>query len=183
MLHLTAPHAYLALLIGALPICAWIFFSDLKRMKIPNRANGALILVFLVVGFLTFPFDAFAWRWMNLVVVLAIGFMLNAAGVMGAGDAKFAAAAAPFFRPADCNWVLLMLAAFLLGALAAHRILRAIPAVIAATPDWASWKRSENRWWRERLPAGIALTGTLVAYLIIMAFELQEPLLATLNRI
>lgn len=163
MLSLTPPQAYLALLVCVLPICGWVCWSDLKTMKIPNRAVMAVAVVFLVVGFLTFPPSAFAWRWINLPVVLVIGFVLNALANVGAGDAKFAAATAPFFAPAHLPLILPLFAAFLLGAFAAHRILRAIPAVRALTPDWVSWTRKD-------FPMGLALVGTFLAYLIIRAY-------------
>ncbi len=180
MLGATATQAYLALLICTAPICAWVCWSDLKTMKIPNRSVYALVIVFLVVGLLTFPLEAFAWRWVNLLVVLAIGIFLNATANFGAGDMKFAAAAALYFRPSDAGWVLPLLAAFLLATLVAHQTLRAIPAVRAATPDWVSWQRA-TPWWKGRLPVGLALAGTFTTYLIIMAFELQAPLLAMIS--
>jgi len=163
MLTLTPPQAYLALLVFSLPICAWVCWSDLKTMKIPNKSVYALAAIFLVIGFLTFPTLAWAWRWMNLVVVLGIGIFLNQVANVGAGDAKFAAAAAPFFAPVHLPIILPLFAAFLLGAFAAHRILRAIPAVRAATPDWVSWKRKD-------FPMGLALVGTFLAYMVLMAF-------------
>jgi prepilin peptidase CpaA len=162
-------------LIAVLPVAAWVCWSDLKYMKIPNTAVMAVAAIWLVVGFLVVPFEPWAWRWVNLLVVLAIGFVLNAVAHVGAGDAKFAAAAAPFFRVGDAAWVLPLFAAFLLGAFAAHRLLRAIPAVRRAAPDWISWKRAD-------FPMGLALVGTFVAYLSIMAFELQDELLSIVNR-
>ena len=180
MLGVTATQAYLALLICTTPICAWVCWSDLKTMKIPNKAVYALVGIFLVIGLLTFPFEAFAWRWVNLLVVLAIGIFLNAAANFGAGDMKFAAAAALYFRPMDASWVLPLLAAFLLATLVAHQTLRAIPAVHAATPDWVSWQRT-TPWWKGRLPVGLALAGTFMTYLVIMAFDLHGALLAVIS--
>ncbi len=175
MLGLTPPQAYLALLICALPICAWVCWSDLKTMKIPNMAVMALVAVWLVVGVIVFPFEAWAWRWLNLGAVLAIGILLNAIAHVGAGDAKFAAAAAPFVSVSHLPVVLPLFAAFLLGAFAAHRILRAIPAVRAMTPDWVSWKRRD-------FPMGLALVGTFITYLVLMAFPaLQGALFASIN--
>ena len=75
MLNLTPPQAYLALLVFTLPVCAWVCWSDLKTMKIPNTAVMAMAGIFLIIGFLVFPFEPWAWRWLNLVVVLAIGFL------------------------------------------------------------------------------------------------------------
>lgn len=163
MLDLTVQQAALILFLSVLPICLWVAWSDLKTMKIPNRSVLALAAVWLVVGFLVASPEVWAWRWLNLVVVLAIGFVLNAIANVGAGDAKFAAAAAPFFAPAHVPLILPLFAAFLLGAFAAHRILRAIPAVRRMTPDWVSWTRKD-------FPMGLALVGTLLAYLALWAF-------------
>ncbi len=159
-----AAFAYLVLLVLALPVCIWVAWSDLARMKIPNVAVGALLAVFAVAGFLLIPFDFWIWRWLNLIVVLAIGFALFAFAGWGAGDAKFAAAAAPFVGQsmADIQMALLILAVFMLGALGFHRGLRAIPAVRRATPGWKSWTSA-------KFPLGLALSGALVAYLALKA--------------
>ena len=157
--------AYGIFLLCCLPICAWVAWSDLKTMKIPNRAVIFLIAVFFFAGLALIPLDFWLWRWLNLVGVLAVGFLLNAVANVGAGDAKFAAAAAPFVaqRLDHLQIVLILFAAFLLGAFAAHRLLRSIPAVTAMAPDWVSWKRKD-------FPMGLALVGTLVTYLTLMAF-------------
>lgn len=157
--------AYQLFLILCAPICAWVAWSDLKFMKIPNTAVMAVVAIFAFAGFVLIPAEFWLWRWVSLVAVLAIGFMLNIAANVGAGDAKFAAAAAPYFvqRIDHLAIALTLLAAFLLGAFAAHRLMRAIPAVRAATPDWVSWRRKD-------FPMGLALVGTFVTYLLAMAF-------------
>lgn len=155
--------AYLVFFVICLPLGAWVAWSDLKTMKIPNKAVIALLAIYAVVGILVFPFEIWLWHWLNFAVVLAIGFVLNAVANVGAGDAKFAAAAAPFFFPGHLPIVLPLFAAFLLGAFAAHRLLRAIPAVRRATPDWVSWSRKD-------FPMGLALVGTFVTYLALLAF-------------
>lgn len=157
--------AYAIFLLFCLPICAWVAWSDLKTMKIPNNAVFALLAVFFFAGLALIPLEFWLWRWVNLVVVLVIGFFLNAVANVGAGDAKFAAAAAPFVaqRLDHLQIVLILFAAFLLGAFAAHRLLRAIPAVRSLAPDWVSWNRKD-------FPMGLALVGTLLTYLILMAF-------------
>lgn len=155
--------AYRVFLALCLPVCAWVCWSDLRTMKIPNMAVLALLAIFAVAGVLLFPFDAWLWRWVNFAVVLALGFVLNATANVGAGDAKFAAAAAPFVKAAHLPFVLPLFAAFLLGAFAAHRLLRAIPAVRGLAPDWVSWTRRD-------FPMGLALVGTLVTYLALMSF-------------
>lgn len=155
--------AYRIFLLFCLPLSLWVAWSDLRTMKIPNKAVVALIVVFVVGGLLLMPLEAWAWRWANFAVVLVIGFFLNAVAHVGAGDAKWAAAMALFFRAKDAYFVLPLFAAFLLGAFAAHRILRAIPAVRRATPDWVSWQRKD-------FPMGLALVGTLICYLTLFAF-------------
>jgi len=141
-----------------LPICIWVAWSDMKFMKIPNKAVMALVVVFLVVGLIALPLPEYSWRLLNLVVVLAAGFLLNMLGSIGAGDAKFAAAAAPFFAVGDLRTLLYLFAAVLLAAVATHRGFRRIGAVRALAPDWVSWSRND-------FPMGLALGGTLAFYL------------------
>lgn len=154
----TAPLAALILLIPALPVAIWVAWSDMKFMRIPNTAVIALTLGFLVFGPLALPLADWGWRWMHLAVILAIGFVASAAGTMGAGDAKFAAAMAPYVALADLRPFLALFAATMLAAFAAHRLLRATPAFRRATPDWASWTHP-------KFPMGLALAGALVLYL------------------
>lgn len=170
MISLAPATAYLVLLIAVLPVAAWVCWSDLSRMLIRNYAVYTLAAIWIVVGFLVVPFDAWAWRFANAGVVFAVGYLLFVLANFGGGDVKFATAAAPFFRVSDASWVLVMLAAFMLAALVAHRLMRAVPGVRAATPDWVSWSRTAH------VPVGLSLAGTLVAYLAIMAFELLDEI-------
>jgi len=163
----TPPLLALALLIGALPVCVWAGLSDLRRMKIPNRAVMALVAVFAVVGVALLPLEGWtlvdwAWRWVHLAVVLAVGLGVYALGGAGAGDVKFAAASAPFVATADGGRVAIILAATMLAAFAAHRIARASfgPAL---APDWVSWSTGR------RFPMGVALGSTLAIYLALAA--------------
>jgi prepilin peptidase CpaA len=162
MLDLTAFQIYQIFLVLCLPVCAWVVWSDLRTMKIPNRAVLALIAVFVVAGLVIMPFEAWIWRWANFAVILAAGFILNAVANVGAGDAKFAAAAALFVTASHAAFIMPLFAAFLLAAFATHRIFRAIPAVVRATPDWVSWKRKD-------FPMGLALVGAFVTYLAFRA--------------
>lgn len=142
-----------------LPIAIWVSWSDMKFMKIPNKAVMALAAVWLIVGVIVMPFEAWAWSWALLAIVLVIGFLGNMIGLLGAGDAKFAAAMAPFFVLADYRFVLALFAACLLGAFVTHRIARRIPALQHLTTTWVSWTRRD-------FPMGFALSGTLVFYLV-----------------
>ncbi|MFA7433189.1 MAG: prepilin peptidase [Gemmobacter sp.] len=141
------------------PIAIWVAWSDMKFMKIPNKAVLALAAVFLVVGPIALPLAEWGWRWTHLAVVLVIGFLMSMATMIGAGDAKFAAAMAPFIALGDLGLFMGLLAAALLGAFLAHRLLRAWPAFRNATPDWVSWTH-------HKFPMGLALGGALVMYLV-----------------
>jgi len=158
MIHTTAATA-VWLLPFTLPITVWVAWSDMKFMRIPDTAVLALTAVFFCVGLAALPADIWAWRWTHLIVVLAIGFIANLAGVIGAGDAKFAAAMAPFFPATDFRLVLALFAAASVGAFICHRATRSIGPVRAMTADWASWTHKD-------FPMGLALSGTLIFYLL-----------------
>ncbi len=140
------------------PVAIWVAWSDMKFMKIPNKAVMALAGIFAVIGLLAMPLPDYGWRWVHLAVVLAVGFALTIAGLVGAGDAKFAAAMAPFVALGDARLFLGILAASVIAAFVAHRAMRAIPAVRKATPDWASWTH-------RKFPMGLALSGALLIHL------------------
>lgn len=144
----------------AIPISLWAAWSDLKYMKIPNKAVLALLGVFVVVGLVALPFDAYLWRYLHFALVLVLGFALNMVGAIGAGDAKFAAAMAPFVAWGDVMQLLLVFAAVLLAAFLTHRLFRSVPAFRAFTPEWQSWDNKD-------FPMGFALGGTMIVYLII----------------
>lgn len=157
-------HAALWFLPPVTVIAAWVVWSDLARMKIPNAAVLSLVAVYAVIGPLVLPFDVWAWRWLHLVVVLVIGFVLNVAGGLGAGDAKFAAAMAPFIAAGDAMRFIYLFSAVLLIAFAVHRLARAVPALRARAPHWKSWERRD-------FPMGFALAPSLVFYLLLVAFS------------
>ncbi|MEO0990715.1 MAG: prepilin peptidase [Pseudomonadota bacterium] len=145
------------------PICLWVAFSDMKLMKIPNLAVVALLLVYVIVGPFALPFGDYAWRYLNIVVILLFGFLLNQGGLIGAGDAKFAAAMAPFVSAAMVTNLVFIFAAVLIGAYATHRMFRAIPAVRNGFSDWKSWENP-------KFPMGLALAGCLFLYLSVVAW-------------
>ena len=152
------PTAALWFLLGAAPICFWVAWSDLSSMRIPNKAVLALTGVFAIVGLFVLPLPEYGFRWLQLAGVLLLGMVFNAAGAMGAGDAKFIAAAAPMVAPADATSVLVLLSACLLTGYASHRIARAT-ALRRMVPDWQSWTSGN------RFPMGFPLAATLVLYL------------------
>ena len=144
------------------PIALWAAWSDLRYMKIPNAAVLALAGVYLVVGLIALPMDEYLWRLLNLVVVLAIGFLLSVAGLVGAGDAKFAAAMAPFIAREDAGRMLIFFAAVVIAAFVTHRLFQASKAFRRLTSDWKSWDNKD-------FPMGIALGSALVFYLVMAA--------------
>jgi len=159
MLTQTA-HAAFWLLIFATPISLFVAWSDVREMRIPNLAVLALLAVYAVVGAATMPVEVWAWSWMNFAVILVFGILLNMTGGFGAGDAKFLAAMAPFVALGDLRLFLVLLSAAVIAAFVAHRLLRMVPAVRRATPNWASWQRSD-------FPFGLALGPALIFYLVL----------------
>lgn len=151
-----------ALLAAALPISAYVAWSDMKVMKIPNLAVYALAGAFVIIGVLTLPFSDYLWRYSHLGVVLLIGILLNAVGLVGAGDAKFAAAAAPYIALSDGKAMIVIYIGCFLGCYALHRIGK-FTALRKLAPDWQSWDAGK------RFPMGFALGTTLVVYLLICA--------------
>ncbi|SIS66298.1 prepilin peptidase CpaA [Roseivivax lentus] len=140
------------------PLCLYTCYTDMARMKITNPTVIALFAVFAAIGLIALPVETYLWRYAHFAVVLVAGIALNAAGVMGAGDAKFAAAAAPFIHLGDLRLLMLLFAAVLLAAFVAHRTARATPLTRLA-PDWASWHSGA------KFPMGLALGGALALYL------------------
>jgi prepilin peptidase CpaA len=147
-------------LVFAAPISAYVTWTDFRWNRIPNRTVLLLAGCFVVVGLIALPFETYLWRLLQGVIVLAVGFVLNQFGGIGAGDVKFAAAAAPLVAPADAQLVMLLFASVLLASFFTHRLFRAIPSVRRATPDWTSWGRKD-------FPMGFALGGALVFYLLL----------------
>ena len=144
------------------PIALWVAYSDMKWMKIHNKTVLALGAVYLLVGFLALPLEIWVWGWLHLGVVLVIGFVPSLTGMVGAGDAKFAAVIAPFIALGDLSLFLPLLACVALLGLIVHRVLRRVPAVRGAAPGWESWERRE-------FPMGLALGPALMFYLVIAA--------------
>lgn len=143
-----------------LPICIWVMWSDLNSMKIPNSAVLALAGVFVIAGLIAVPlWPDYPTRLVALGLMLLVGIFVNAAGLMGAGDAKFIAAAAPFVAPGDAIILGFIFSANLLAAFVTHRLAKYTP-LRAMAPHWESWERGK------KFPMGFALGATLVLYLV-----------------
>ncbi|MEM9432744.1 MAG: prepilin peptidase [Pseudomonadota bacterium] len=154
-------------LLAATPIAIWAAYSDLSRMKIPNKAVAALMLTFLVLGALALPWSEFAWRWVHFVVVLLIGFIASSLGLLGAGDAKFAAAMAPFIALSHVSYAMFIFAGCIIFGFLTHRLARSIGPLRRATPTWVSWENTRQ------FPMGYPLALTLIVYLASIAFRTQ----------
>lgn len=129
-------------------------------MKITNNANLALAGVFVVIGFFALPFDVYTWRLLSLVIVLIVGVILNAVGVMGAGDSKFIAAAAPYIALGDLRLLMWLFTATLLASFVTHRTAKYTP-LRKLAPSWTSWDQGK------KFPMGLALGSTLAIYLVL----------------
>lgn len=146
-----------------LPVALGMAWNDMKFMKIPNKAILALMAIFVLVGLIALPLAEYPWRLLGFLIVLAIGFVLNAAGLIGAGDAKMAAAMAPFVAWGDGMFFIYLFASILLAAFATHRLFARVPRIRAATADWQSWTA-------RKFPMGLALGASLIFYLILGIF-------------
>ena len=145
-------------LLVAVPVSLWVAYTDMSRMKITNAAVLTLFAGYVVIGPLALPLQAYLWGFAHMIVVLVIGIALNAVGAVGAGDAKFAAAAAPMIALGDLSTLLYLFALCLLGGWAIHRIARMTP-LRRLAPHWESWTSGR------RFPMGLPLAMTLCAYL------------------
>ncbi|MEM8576348.1 MAG: prepilin peptidase [Pseudomonadota bacterium] len=144
------------------PLCLYVAFTDLREMRITNQAVVALAILYAALAWIALPFEVYAWQLVHLPVMLVIGIVLNAAGVMGAGDAKFLAAAAPYLALPDWRIMLIVYMTTLLTAFAAHRAAKHSP-LRRLAPHWDSWEQGK------KFPMGLALGPTLIVYLILGA--------------
>lgn len=87
--------ASLCLLVAFPFLMAYAAMSDLLTMTIPNRVSAALVGAFAVLAVTGgLGWAEIAEHAVVFLLVLAIGFALFSAGVIGGGDAKLAAATA-----------------------------------------------------------------------------------------
>lgn len=111
-------------------IAVWAAVVDFLWMRIPNGVHVALLTVFAVMVMPALPWGDIAARLGVAVGLFAVGFGLYAGNLLGAGDVKYLAAAAPLV-PADpavlLVWLLLVTVAGL-PVLALHRLARVVPA-------------------------------------------------------
>ena len=154
------------LFVVALPFALWAAWGDLKSMRISNQLNMLMFCAFLVTGLLVLPVQDYGMRVGIGILALVIGFVLNAIGAMGGGDAKYIAAFMPFIAPPDIPFFFFLLALTLIAAVVVHRLAGAIGPIRRMAEDWKSWSVGK------KFPMGFALSGALILYLAIRAFNL-----------
>jgi prepilin peptidase CpaA len=159
-----APPALWLAIAAMLPLMALTAWHDLKDLRIPNWLVLAVLGVFLVAGLWGLPFETYLWRLLAGAVVLAIGFALFAAGLIGGGDAKMAAALAPFVAAEDVPALLLLYAVVTLGLLLVLRL-----AMQLARRRPTGWRAVDQyaRPARERVfPMGLVFAIAITLYLL-----------------
>ena len=151
----------IAAMLPLMALCAWY---DLKSLRIPNWLVLAVLAVFLLTGLWGLPFDVFVWRIGQGAAVLLIGFGLFSLGAVGGGDAKMAAALAPFVALRDIGSVLILYAVVTLVLLLALRL--AMQFARHRTTGWMAVDQYA-RPPRERVfPMGLIFAITIVIYLL-----------------
>lgn len=150
-------------LIVMLPVWIYTAWYDMARLKILNGLVIFVFGVFVVLGPLVLPMPVYFGQLVQAVIVFAVILVLYAAGTMGGGDAKFIAAASPYFMRADVTLIIALFLACGLAAIAAHRLFLLFGAD-RAVPLWTSWRSGK------RFPLGYALGGIVTFYLALAAF-------------
>ncbi len=145
-----------------LPLCLYTAYTDMAQMRITNPTVISLAAVFWVIGPVALPFETYLWHLLAMAIALVVGIFLNAAGTMGAGDAKFIAAATPFIALGDLRLLIALFMATLLAAALTHRVTK-YTALRRLAPQWTSWNQGK------KFPMGLALGATLAFYLILAA--------------
>lgn len=154
-------HTALWFLPFVVPVCLMVVHSDLRGMRIPNWCVDLLAAIFVVVGLVAMPtWSAYGWQLLHLPIGIALGFLFYAGGAVGAGDAKFVGAAAPFVALGDLRLVAILFTMTLLAGFSTHRLAK-YTALRQLAPEWKSWSVGS------KFPMGLCLGGTLVIYLML----------------
>ncbi len=147
-----------------LPLMLLTAWFDLKHLRIPNALVLAVLAVFVVAGLWGLPLEAFFWRLGAGAAVLAAGFLVFAAGLIGGGDAKMAAALAPFVAWDDLPTLLVLYTVVTLVLLLVLRL-----AMQLARHRETGWRAVDQygRPARERVfPMGLIFAITITLYLL-----------------
>ncbi len=146
------------------PICIFVALSDLREMRIPNWCVDLLAAVYVLIGLAAMPTWAdYGWQLLHLPIGVALGFLFYAGGAIGAGDAKFAGAAAPFIALGDLRFIAVLFTVNLLAGFVTHRLAK-YSGLRRMAPEWKSWSVGS------KFPMGLCLGSTLAIYLLLGAF-------------
>ncbi len=159
-----APPALWFAIAAMLPLMMLTAWFDLKHLRIPNGLVLAVLAVFLVAGLWGLPLETFLWRLGAGLAVLVAGFALFAAGLIGGGDAKMAAALAPFVAWADVPPLLVLYTVVTIVLLLVLRL-----AMQLARHGETGWRAIDQykRPARERVfPMGLIFAITITLYLL-----------------
>ncbi len=141
-------------------LMAFAAVSDLLTMTISNKVSLGLLVAFFIAA----PLAGLGWADLGLhlaagAVVLVVGFLFFAAGWIGGGDAKIAAAAALWFGFGSLLQFVVLTAVFggflTFGILAVRRMLGA-PLL---RPEWAARLTQPQT----GIPYGMALAAAALA--------------------
>ncbi|ATG34695.1 MULTISPECIES: prepilin peptidase [Phaeobacter] len=157
---LISAHVALWFLPFVVPLCCVVALNDLRHMRIPNWTVDLLAAIFVIVGPFLMSWTDYGWQLLHLPIGIGLGFLCYSAGMVGAGDAKFAGAAAPFVVFGDLSVVVIIFSAMLLAGFLTHRIAKYTP-LRRLAPEWKSWDVGS------KFPMGLCLGGTLVFYLVL----------------
>lgn len=78
-------------------LCAYAFYSDLFFRRIPNWLCALVAVIGMGGAMATGGLHPLGDHALHMVIALAVGMVLTALGMVGAGDAKFYAACAAWF--------------------------------------------------------------------------------------
>ena len=159
-------YAHIALFLTALPFGLAATYSDLRYMKILNIFSIGLAVAFMIVGLIFLPFDEYLYRLLGGAIVLAITFTVWSLGLMGGGDAKFAAAMALFVSRHDILPFLFILSIITLLVVLIHKIIGRLPFAKPITSTWESWSDSK------KFPMGFGFGLAMIYYTAVPVFGL-----------
>lgn len=145
-------------------LLVWVGVSDVQSLRIPNAAVLALLGLFgLAVVAAGFP-EGWAWRLALGGGALALGMVLFAFNVAGAGDGKLLAVVALWAGPSHCVHLLALTAllglALLPIKLGANMALTQIQLLV---PQTAHWSLPKGVVQAKAVPYGVAIAGATLA--------------------
>ncbi len=152
-------YAPVALLGLAAPFTLWAAWCDVRTMRIPNEISVYAGLVFILAMPFFLSFESYGFRVAVGGWVLVAGFILNALGLLGGGDAKFATVMAPFVTPGQYIYLLMAYLASILVCFVFLRLLQFVAQRRGILQDWKSFSAGR------KFPMGLPIAVTMLVYL------------------